>query len=66
MAEENIVKYYTVTSLREVKVASTSPLEAAKTAQLAFDGGENVAGETYAGRVLKPVKQRTLEVTEDY
>jgi len=59
------VRYFTVTQEREVKVSADHPLAAAQLGQAAFDG--QIDDEDLARlHVTKPVRQRSLEVREDY
>lgn len=65
MSEDNVIKYYTVTRQQEVKISATNPLDAAKMAQSVFDG-EAITSGIGGARVTHAVKQRTLDVSEDY
>lgn len=59
------IRYYTVTQEREVKVSAKDPLEAAELAHAAFRG-DIEKGDIAKVNVLKPVRERSLEVREDY
>ena len=59
------IRYYTVTQEREVKVSANSPLEASQLGQAAFDG-EIVEGDLAKLHIIRPVRQRSLDVREDY
>lgn len=58
------IRYYTVTRTQEVKIAAPTPLKAGELAQKVFDAESVTSGEGI--NVLKPVRQRTLDVSEDY
>lgn len=57
-------RYYTVTQEREVKVQASTPLEAGEFAQHVFDG-KPLDGEI-KGRIRSPIRDRDLNVREDY
>lgn len=57
------IRYYTVTQVREVKVATNDPVQAINLADAMFSGHE-VAAEP--GRsVVKPVRIHSMAVEED-
>lgn len=56
---------YTVTQTREVKVHAGDPLEAVQIGDAAFNGEIN-EGDLAAGKIVKPVRSRAIDATEDY
>lgn len=58
-------RYYTVRQEREVKVWANSPVDAAVVADAAFSGGERT-NPNASGEATSPVRERDLEVREDY
>lgn len=59
------IRYYTVTQTREVKISASSPLEAAEIGDAAFNG-EVKEGDLAVGHIVKPVRVRSIDATEDY
>lgn len=59
------IRYYTVTQTREVKVSANDPLEAAQIGDAAFKGEIN-EGDLAGGHIVKPVRVRSIDATEDY
>lgn len=60
-----VMRYYTATQEREVKISASSPIEAAQLADAAFKG-EIKPGETAAVRITSEIRERELVVREDY
>lgn len=59
------IRYYTVTQEREVRVSASSPLEAAQLATAAF-AGEIQTDDIAKINVITPVRERSIDVREDY
>lgn len=59
------IRYYTVTQEREVKLSAQNPIEAAQLADAAFKG-EIEEGDITQVHILRAVRERTLDVREDY
>ena len=59
------VRYYTVTQEREVKVWANSPIEAAEIADAAFNNKVE-KDSVEAPHVRSPVRERSIDVREDY
>jgi hypothetical protein len=59
------VRYYTVSQERELKVWANSPIEAAEIADSAFND-KIQEGSAEAAHIRSPVRERTIEVREDY
>jgi hypothetical protein len=58
------IRYYTVTQEREVKVSAPSPIEAAQLADRIFSNTEKQPDDKI--NTLTPIRERTLDVREDY
>lgn len=59
------IRYFTVTQTREVKVDANDPLEAVQIGAAAFKGEIN-KGDLAWGRIARPVRERSIDATEDY
>lgn len=59
------VRYFTVSQTREVKVTAKDPLEAVTIGDAALNGEIN-EGDLAGGHIVKPVKVRSIDATEDY
>lgn len=60
------IRYYTVTQEREVKVSASSPIEAAQIGDAAFSGRIEEGDQSVAPHILNPVRERSIDVREDY
>lgn len=64
-----VVRYYTITQLREVKVAANSAVDAAVIADAEFNGSPHNIVDIIPGRdgrVTSAIRVRDLVVREDY
>lgn len=60
------IRYYTVTQEREVKVWANSPIEAAQVADAAFNDRIQEGDQSAAPHIRSPVRERSIDVREDY
>lgn len=60
-----VMRYYTATQEREVKISASSTMEAAQIADAAFKG-EIKPEDIAAARVTSEIRERELVVREDY
>ena len=60
------IRYYTVTQEREVKVWANSPIEAAQIADAAFNDRIVEGDQSAAPHIRSPVRERSIDVREDY
>lgn len=60
------IRYYTVTQEREVKLWANSPIEAAQIANAVFQDKIQEGDQSAAPHIRSPVRERSLDVREDY
>jgi hypothetical protein len=61
------IRYYTATQEREVKIWASSPGEAAQIADAIFNDDKTEEPDQDAlSRIRSPIRERSLDVREDY